>query len=68
MEGFQVLNVLTKGALAGFLTTPFDVIKTNIMTSSVAKSTSIPSVAKQIWKTGGLTRFFVGGSARTVWW
>lgn len=62
-----ILYFLTKGALAGFLTTPFDVIKTKIMTSSGTHSTTIPSIARQISRSG-FNKFFVGGSARTVWW
>ncbi|KAJ3322238.1 S-adenosylmethionine transporter [Boothiomyces sp. JEL0866] len=54
------------GGLAGFLTTPFDVIKTNIMTKS--SSSSIFVVGKELLKKNGTKAFFVGGGARSVWW
>ncbi|KAI8895748.1 mitochondrial carrier domain-containing protein [Globomyces pollinis-pini] len=55
------------GALAGFLTTPFDVIKTNIMTQR-GSNNSIVKVAKNIYLSNGPRSFFVGGAARSVWW
>ncbi|KAJ3336113.1 hypothetical protein HDU91_001889 [Kappamyces sp. JEL0680] len=56
------------GALAGFLTTPFDVIKTRIMTQKTHGSSSIPRIASQIWDQGRMRAFFVGGGTRSVWW
>ena len=61
------------GALAGFLTTPFDVIKTRIMTQKGTAKLSIQHVATSLWsgKIGGKTgpaALFVGGSARSIWW
>lgn len=56
------------GGLAGFMTTPFDVIKTNIMTHKGQGNLSIASVATKLWTRGGPRKFFVGGSARSVWW
>lgn len=54
------------GALAGWLTTPFDVVKTKIMTSK----TSLPAhvLAKKLWRTMGLRVFFTGATARSAWW
>lgn len=61
------------GGLAGFLTTPFDVIKTVIMTSDATQKPSIGSVSLKLWRgyqsrRGGLGAFFAGGAARSVWW
>ena len=71
------------GGLAGFLTTQFDVIKTNIMThkeqgfapnkssdtpNSSKRSLSIANVGREIWSTGGSKAFFAGGGARSIWW
>jgi hypothetical protein len=56
------------GGLAGFLTTPFDVIKTGIMTSRSAK-VSIVGVARDIWASKrGAIGFFAGAVPRSVWW
>jgi hypothetical protein len=52
------------GGLAGFLTTPFDVIKTQIMTSN---KLTMGEAATAIYRQGG-TKFFTGGMARSVWW
>ena len=55
------------GALAGFWTTPFDVVKTGIMTNR-AKSVRISSVVKNLYTTNGPRAFFTGAAARSVWW
>jgi solute carrier family 25 (mitochondrial S-adenosylmethionine transporter), member 26 len=52
------------GGLAGFLTTPFDVIKTNIMTSDTI---GMKEAAKKVYRQGA-TKFFTGGMTRSVWW
>lgn len=53
------------GGLAGFLTTPIDVIKTRIMTSDVS---SIRNAGKDIYRHIGVSGFFSGGASRSVWW
>lgn len=55
------------GALAGFVTTPFDVIKTQIMTNEKG-SASIGAVASDIFRRRGLSGFLVGSVARSAWW
>jgi hypothetical protein len=52
------------GGLAGFLTTPFDVIKTQIMTS---KNLTMTDATTALYRQGA-TKFFTGGMARSVWW
>lgn len=55
------------GALAGFFTTPFDLIKTRIMTDP--QHSSIWRVARSIHGSNPrVSAFFVGSSARTIWW
>ena len=55
------------GALAGFWTTPFDVIKTGIMTNR-AKTVKIVSVVNSLFAAKGYKAFFAGAAARSVWW
>ncbi|KAI8910237.1 mitochondrial carrier domain-containing protein [Gorgonomyces haynaldii] len=54
------------GGLAGFLTAPFDLIKTRIMTSR--GQANIPSVTVQLVREGGLRNLFLGAGPRSVWW
>jgi solute carrier family 25 S-adenosylmethionine transporter 26 len=54
------------GFLAGFFTTPFDVIKTKIMTTK--GSANAFTVARLVYKDVGPRGFFVGAGARSVWW
>lgn len=54
------------GAATGYLTTPFDVIKTKIMASSGA-SISIASAFEATMTAGGLDGLFAGGGARVAW-
>ncbi|KAJ3099304.1 hypothetical protein HDU97_003278 [Phlyctochytrium planicorne] len=65
------------GALAGFLTTPFDVIKTKVMTSKAGKTPSMFQVAKEIVRAQrgngpasikDAKVFFTGSTARSIWW
>ncbi|KAJ3016450.1 hypothetical protein HKX48_004025 [Thoreauomyces humboldtii] len=65
------------GALAAFSTTPFDVIRTRIMTRKETARVSMRTVARGILaeqarasRTGlrAVPAFFVGGAARSVWW
>ncbi|KAI8999510.1 mitochondrial carrier domain-containing protein [Gaertneriomyces semiglobifer] len=71
------------GALAAFLTTPFDVIRTKIMTRQDHKRVSMSTVATEIvhdqrnaliTQTGRAnvakvySAFFTGGAARSAWW
>ncbi|KAI8929965.1 mitochondrial carrier domain-containing protein [Entophlyctis helioformis] len=73
------------GGLAGYLTTPFDVIRTRIMTHKASSTTpaasnalSMFSIARSIWNAPPATKsswarsrfsgFFVGATARSVWW
>ena len=55
------------GALAGFWTTPFDVIKTGIMTNR-SKTIRIQTVVQTLYQTKGYKAFFAGAGARSVWW
>eukprot|EP00834_Sanchytrium_tribonematis_P001408 NODE_34_length_36538_cov_0.612854.p16 type:complete len:267 gc:universal NODE_34_length_36538_cov_0.612854:35614-36414(+) len=54
----------TAGGIAGGLTTPFDVIRTNAMISltSTGKTTS------NLYREGGVKIFFRGFAARSIWW
>eukprot|EP00835_Amoeboradix_gromovi_P005025 NODE_435_length_8649_cov_0.394386.p4 type:complete len:289 gc:universal NODE_435_length_8649_cov_0.394386:8172-7306(-) len=52
------------GSIAGALTTPFDVIRTNAMTD--LKSTT--RTTADLFKQGGVKIFFRGTFARSVWW
>ena len=52
------------GTIAGALTSPFDVIRTNAMTN--LQSTSKATAA--LYKEGGMKIFFRGTLARSIWW
>lgn len=54
------------GSLAGFLTTPMDFVKTQIMTSD--RKISISNVVKQTVAKHGVKTLFTGGIARSTWW
>jgi len=57
------------GSLAGFTTTPFDVVKTRIMTSRVAADTrDMKTVLGSILKEQGLRGLFAGAGPRAAWW
>lgn len=51
------------GGLAGFLTTPFDVVKTEVMTCSNGMKATIDKL-----RNSGVRAFFRGGAARSIWW
>lgn len=51
------------GGMAGFFTTPFDVVKTRIMTSK-----GISSIGDVVRTAGGPQGLFVGAGARSAWW
>ena len=68
LPGFPKSQVLwggISGALAAWLTTPFDVIKTRVMTATQALTfgDALRSVA-----TTGATGLFAGAGARSAWW
>eukprot|EP00933_Yihiella_yeosuensis_P066555 TRINITY_DN70893_c0_g1_i1.p1 TRINITY_DN70893_c0_g1~~TRINITY_DN70893_c0_g1_i1.p1 ORF type:complete len:125 (-),score=13.73 TRINITY_DN70893_c0_g1_i1:83-457(-) len=52
----------TSGAIAAFFTTPFDVVKTRVMTSR--SSLTISEACREI----GPTRLFLGAGPRSAWW
>jgi hypothetical protein len=56
------------GGLAGFLTTPPDVIKTRIMTERSGVVPSMTEVAQTLYKQNGLRAFFTGAVPRSIWW
>ena len=57
------------GALAGWLTTPFDVIKTRIMTHADPKTRpSFFSASRKLNAENGIRSFFVGAGPRSCWW
>ncbi|KNC77610.1 hypothetical protein SARC_09931 [Sphaeroforma arctica JP610] len=57
------------GGLAGFSTTPFDVIKTRIMTETTAgDGRKMKVVLNSILKEDGLRGLFIGAGARSTWW
>ncbi|TPX62653.1 hypothetical protein PhCBS80983_g00392 [Powellomyces hirtus] len=59
------------GALAAFLTTPFDVIRTRVMTRKDKGKVSMRTIANGIiaeHPRAAYRAFFVGGAARSVWW
>eukprot|EP01024_Parvocaulis_polyphysoides_P054035 TRINITY_DN5435_c0_g1_i12.p1 TRINITY_DN5435_c0_g1~~TRINITY_DN5435_c0_g1_i12.p1 ORF type:complete len:368 (+),score=64.35 TRINITY_DN5435_c0_g1_i12:1078-2181(+) len=53
------------GAFAAAVTTPFDVIKTNMMCSAASRPTMI-ATAKTVFKRGGARAFFEGVTPRAV--
>lgn len=50
------------GALAAWLTTPFDVIKTRVMTAAEAMTIG------QAFRSIGPTGLFAGAGPRSAWW
>ena len=58
------------GGMAGYVTTPFDVIKTQIMLHKTSHhgDTSMLKVAKEIYARRGVQGFFIGSVARSGWW
>jgi solute carrier family 25 S-adenosylmethionine transporter 26 len=55
------------GGFAGFITTPCDVIKTRIMTSS-NKNQNITNTMIELLQENGFKSLFRGAGYRTVWW
>ncbi len=65
----------SSGAVAGFTTTPADVLKTKIMTHAVPSSTggklvtmTLTQAYQSTIKQSGYTGLFVGAVPRSVWW
>eukprot|EP01135_Chromosphaera_perkinsii_P010056 Nk52_evm1s2001 gene=Nk52_evmTU1s2001 len=57
------------GALAGWLTAPFDMIKTRIMTHTCVETRpTFVSAARQLYGENGYRSFFVGAVPRSCWW
>jgi len=60
------------GGLAGFLTTPMDVIKTKIMTADCSleerRKINMRTVSTQIWHEARIRGFFIGAIPRSSWW
>ena len=53
------------GAVTGYLTTPLDLVKTQLMTGSA--SGSVADGLKAIYKAGGYDGLFIGSTARVAW-
>ena len=65
----------SSGAVAGFTTTPADVLKTRIMTSAIPSSTggklltmSLTDAYQQTIQHSGIRGLFVGSIPRSIWW
>ncbi|PFH61743.1 hypothetical protein XA68_16363 [Ophiocordyceps unilateralis] len=64
------LSAGSAGAVAAFLTTPVDVVKTRIMVEAGRGDGPKPgswSVCKTVWRQKGLRGFFRGAALRSVW-
>ena len=57
----------TAGAVAAFVTTPFDVLRTRIMTSRTDQGSSIKEISSSIFRTGA-RGLFAGALPRSTWW
>jgi len=56
------------GAIAGFLTTPFDVVRTRHVLQSKAKiGNSLIDTVDEVWKQEGPRAFFRGTAIRTIY-
>eukprot|EP00127_Corallochytrium_limacisporum_P001868 Clim_evm23s88 gene=Clim_evmTU23s88 len=66
-DGETVLWGGFSGALAGWSTTPFDVVKTRIMTAT-GKNLGTVAVLKQVLMEEGPAGLFVGAMPRAGWW
>jgi len=56
------------GALAGFSTTPFDVVKTRIMTEQNTATRSMRQAFAAVLKEEGPSGLFAGAGPRAAWW
>ena len=77
---FSCLSGGISGSIAGYLTTPADIIKTNIMAniyshplsshsiSSINNNKSILSVFNELYNKGGIIGLFRGSIPRTIFW
>ncbi|KAJ3351754.1 hypothetical protein GGF32_004082 [Allomyces javanicus] len=71
--GPSVLFGGVSGALAGFSTTPLDVLRTRVMTAKPGVDGQRPRVGivgglQQIYKEGGVRGLYRGSVARGTWW
>lgn len=57
------------GAIAAFLTTPLDLVKTKLMmqSGSVVAYSGVVDVLQQLYADGGVSALFVGAIARVTW-
>uniref|UniRef100_A0A0G4I511 Mitochondrial carrier protein n=1 Tax=Chromera velia CCMP2878 TaxID=1169474 RepID=A0A0G4I511_9ALVE len=56
------------GALAGWTTTPLDVVKTKVMTASRPEDRKVYRVVSAIVKESGFRGFFTSAIPRSCWW
>eukprot|EP00128_Syssomonas_multiformis_P017006 Colp12_sorted_trinity150504_noHs@31631 len=67
-DGETILWGGVAGALAGFSTTPMDVVKTQIMTHEAAEQRKMKYVITSILQERGPGGFFTGAMPRSGWW
>jgi solute carrier family 25 iron transporter 28/37 len=63
----QIIAGGTAGAAAGFISTPFDVVKTRIQTQQEAKKLGAIEIVKQIYREERFKGFLRGGRARVLY-
>jgi len=63
----DLLAAAGTGIITGFITTPLDVIKTKVMTSSLSSPITIPIAIVQTYSSGGIKALFSGCSTRVAW-